>query len=118
MTPAATPSPEVVVDVRGLRKQFGGHVVIDGAYHTSVYNVFAAGDLVPGPELGVAAAADGAVAGLAIHKSLVPESRKLKKRPPPEHAEDSSGDERHAHATAATTTSAPTATAWRPVRWR
>jgi thioredoxin reductase len=56
-----------------------GHVEVDDAYHTSVYNVFAAGDIVPGPQLGVAAAADGAIAALAIHKSLVPDARKLKK---------------------------------------
>ena len=37
----------------------------------------AAGDIVPGPQLAVAAAADGAIAALAIHKSLVPEARKL-----------------------------------------
>ena len=55
-----------------------GHVVIDGAYHTSVYNCWAAGDIVPGPQLAVAAAADGAIAALAMHKSLVPKDRKLK----------------------------------------
>ena len=89
----------------GCERDENGHVIVDDAYHTSVYNVFAAGDLVPGPELGIAAAADGATAGLAIHKSLVPESRKLKKRPPPENAEDGSGYQPTApHATAATTT--------------
>jgi thioredoxin reductase len=31
-----------------------GHVEVDDAYHTSVYNVFAAGDIVPGPQLGIA----------------------------------------------------------------
>ena len=63
----------------GCDRDEDGHVEVDDAYHTSVYNVFAAGDLVPGPQLGVAAAADGAIAGLAIHKSLVPDGRKLKK---------------------------------------
>jgi hypothetical protein len=57
-----------------------GHVEVDDAYHTSVRNVFAAGDIVPGPQLGIAAAADGAIAALAIHKSLVPEERKLKRQ--------------------------------------
>jgi thioredoxin reductase len=42
-----------------------------------VVNCYAAGDIVPGPQLAIAAAADGAIAALAIHKSLVPESRKL-----------------------------------------
>jgi thioredoxin reductase len=54
-----------------------GHVLIDSHYHTSVFNVYAAGDIVPGPQLGIAAASDGAIAALAIHKSLVPEGRKL-----------------------------------------
>jgi thioredoxin reductase len=63
----------------GCDRDVEGHVEVDDAYHTSVYNVFAAGDLVPGPQLGIAAAADGAIAGLAIHKSLVPDERKLKK---------------------------------------
>jgi thioredoxin reductase len=63
----------------GCERDAEGHVEVDDAYHTSVRNVFAAGDLVPGPQLGVAAAADGAIAALAIHKSLVPEHRKLKK---------------------------------------
>jgi thioredoxin reductase (NADPH) len=55
----------------------GGHIVVDKHYHTSVRNVFAAGDIVPGSQLAIAAAADGAIAALAIHKSLVPEGRKL-----------------------------------------
>ena len=55
----------------------GGHIVVDRHYHTSVRNVFAAGDIVPGSQLAIAAAADGAIAALAIHKSLVPRERKL-----------------------------------------
>lgn len=52
-------------------------IEIDEHYHTSVQNVFAAGDIVGGPQLAIAAAADGAIAALAIHASLVPESRTL-----------------------------------------
>jgi thioredoxin reductase len=52
---------------------------VDDAYHTSVRNCFAAGDIVPGPQLAIAAAADGAIAALAIHKTLVPAERKLEK---------------------------------------
>jgi thioredoxin reductase len=55
----------------------GGHIVVDEHNHTSVRNVFAAGDIIPGSQLAIAAAADGAVAALAIHKSLVPAERKL-----------------------------------------
>jgi thioredoxin reductase len=54
-----------------------GLIEIDEHYHTSVMNVFAAGDIVGGPQLAIAAAAGGAIASLAIHSSLVPESRKL-----------------------------------------
>jgi thioredoxin reductase (NADPH) len=54
-----------------------GHVIVDDKYHTSVLNVFAAGDITPGPQLAVAAMAEGAIAALAIHSSLVPDLRKL-----------------------------------------
>jgi thioredoxin reductase len=55
----------------------GGHIIVDVAYHTSVENCYAAGDIVPGPQLAIAAASDGAIAALAIHKSLVPDAQKL-----------------------------------------
>ena len=61
----------------GCERDEDGQILIDDRYHTSVYNVFAAGDIVPGPQLAIAAASDGAIAALAIHKSLVPEERKL-----------------------------------------
>lgn len=70
----------------GCVRDADGHIEVDDAYHTSVRNVFAAGDIVPGPQLGIAAAADGAIAALAIHKSLVPEERKLKRQRPSEDA--------------------------------
>ena len=54
-----------------------GLIDVDEHYHTSVLNVFAAGDIVGGAQLAIAAAADGAMAALAIHASLVPESLKL-----------------------------------------
>jgi thioredoxin reductase len=63
----------------GCERDSGGHVVVDGTYHTSVRNCFAAGDIVPGPELAIAAASEGAIAALAIHKTLVPDVRKLEK---------------------------------------
>jgi thioredoxin reductase len=63
----------------GCKRDSGGHIVVDDANHTSVRNCFAAGDITPGPQLAIAAAAEGAIAALAIHKSLVPESRKLEK---------------------------------------
>ena len=54
-----------------------GLIEVDEHYHTSVMNVFAAGDIIGGPQLAIAAAADGAMASLAIHSSLVPDARKL-----------------------------------------
>jgi thioredoxin reductase len=66
----------------GCERDEDGQIVVDAHHHTSVHNVFAAGDIVPGPQLGVVAAAEGAIAALAIHKSLVPEARKLA-RPEP-----------------------------------
>jgi pyruvate/2-oxoglutarate dehydrogenase complex dihydrolipoamide dehydrogenase (E3) component len=65
---------------------------VDDVGHTSVYNVFAAGDICPGSQLALVAAAEGARAALAIHKSLVPPERKLEKKPgahtPPRNHED------------------------------
>ncbi len=54
-----------------------GCIVVDEHFHTSQLNVFAAGDIVPGPQLAIKAAAGGAVAALSIHHSLVPEERRL-----------------------------------------
>jgi thioredoxin reductase (NADPH) len=61
----------------GCERDEGGHIVVDRVYHTSVQNVFAAGDIVPGSQLAIAAASDGAIAALTIHKSLVPAGRRL-----------------------------------------
>jgi thioredoxin reductase len=65
----------------GCERDSGGHIVVDDGMHTSVRHVYAAGDLIPGPQLAIAAASDGAIAALHIHKSLVPEQRKLVPRP-------------------------------------
>ncbi len=54
-----------------------GNIVVDRAGHTSVRNVFAAGDVTAGPQLAIRAAADGAVAALSIHRSLLPDERRL-----------------------------------------
>jgi len=61
----------------GCERDDEGRVVIDAHCQTSVPNVFAAGDVTPGPQLAIAAAAEGATAALAMHKSLVPEERSL-----------------------------------------
>ncbi len=63
--------------ILGCARDNIGRIVTDERYHTSVRNVFAAGDIVHGSQLAIAAAASGAIAALAIHHSLLPESRKL-----------------------------------------
>lgn len=68
----------------GCARDHEGFVVVDEHYHTTEWNVFAAGDLVPGPHLAVPAAADGCIAALAMHKSLQPEELTLADRPPDE----------------------------------
>ena len=64
----------------GCERDEDGQIIVNGQYHTSVRDVFAAGDIVPGPQLAIAAASDGAMVALAIHKSLVPAERKLMPR--------------------------------------
>ncbi|MEO8575122.1 MAG: NAD(P)/FAD-dependent oxidoreductase [Gemmatimonadales bacterium] len=54
-----------------------GLIKVDDRNRTSVLNVFAAGDIAPGPQLAISAASEGAIASIAIHASLVPESRRL-----------------------------------------
>jgi thioredoxin reductase len=61
----------------GCKRDDEGLIVVDDKYRTSVRNVFAAGDITPGPHLAIAAAGGGAVAALAVHASLVPDERKL-----------------------------------------
>ena len=61
----------------GCKRDQIGRVVIDDHNHTSVRNVYAAGDVAGGPQIAIAAAASGAIAAVAIHASLVPETRKL-----------------------------------------
>jgi thioredoxin reductase len=70
------PADDLAVQL-GCRRDDDGMIEVDHAFHTSERNVFAAGDIVPGPHLGIAAAAHGAIAAAAIHRSLIPEGRKL-----------------------------------------
>jgi thioredoxin reductase len=61
----------------GCKRDDEGLIVVDDKYRTSVRNVFAAGDITPGPHLAIAAAGSGAIAALSMHASLVPEERRL-----------------------------------------
>ena len=61
----------------GCKRDEIGRVITDIHLHTSVQNVYAAGDIIHGPQIAVAAAGEGAVAALAMHHSLLPEGRRL-----------------------------------------
>jgi thioredoxin reductase len=65
----------------GCDRDEDNHITVDDKYHTSVYNVYACGDINPGPQLGISAAAEGAIAALSLHKSLLPPELKLEKQP-------------------------------------
>ncbi|HEX7152831.1 MAG TPA: NAD(P)/FAD-dependent oxidoreductase [Thermoanaerobaculia bacterium] len=51
------------------------NVIVDDHRKTTVEGVWAAGDLVAGAQLAITSAADGAIAAIAINKSLLPPSR-------------------------------------------
>lgn len=55
----------------GCARNDEGCVVVDEHFHTSVPHVYAAGDLVPGTQIALAAAAGGAKAAIALHHSLL-----------------------------------------------
>lgn len=61
----------------GCARDEHGQIEVDHKGATSVEHVYAAGDITPGPQLATVAAAGGAVAALAIHRSLLPEVQTL-----------------------------------------
>ena len=61
----------------GCKRDNIGRIIIDDRNHTSVKNVYAAGDVTHDVQLAIVAAASGAVAALSIHHSLIPEDRRL-----------------------------------------
>lgn len=54
-----------------------GLIWVDDEQQTSVRGVYAAGDITPRSQLAVVAAAEGAMAAIHIHKSLIPSERKI-----------------------------------------
>jgi len=76
-TIAQLPADDLGVQL-GCERDRGEHILVGEHFATSVPGVFAAGDITPGPQLAVRAAAAGAVAAMAMHKSLVPDHRMLK----------------------------------------
>lgn len=55
----------------------GGLLWVDDTRQTSVKGVYAAGDITPHSQLAVVAAAEGAMAAIHIHRSLIPEERQI-----------------------------------------
>ncbi|HVE72595.1 MAG TPA: NAD(P)/FAD-dependent oxidoreductase [Thermoanaerobaculia bacterium] len=53
------------------------NVIVDEHRKTSVEGVWAVGDLTEGAQLAITAAADGAIAAIAINKSLLPPARQV-----------------------------------------
>jgi len=51
------------------------NLVVDEYKQTTIEGVYAIGDLVPGSQLAITSAADGAIAAIAINTSLLPPSR-------------------------------------------
>lgn len=54
-----------------------GLLWVDETHQTSVAGVYAAGDVTPRSQLAVVAAAEGAMAAIHIHHSLIPEERRF-----------------------------------------
>jgi thioredoxin reductase len=50
---------------------------VDHSQQTSVKGVYAVGDITPNSQLAVVAAAEGAIAAIQIHQSLIPSTRKM-----------------------------------------
>jgi thioredoxin reductase len=61
----------------GCRLDEDGYIEVDRGRETSVPGVHAAGDITGHPHLISVAAADGVRAALAMHRSLLPESRHI-----------------------------------------
>ena len=52
-------------------------LTVNDVKETTVEGVYAIGDLAPGSQLAITSAADGAVAAIAINRSLLPPSRRV-----------------------------------------
>ena len=75
-TIAQLPADDIGAEL-GCARDRGGHLTVNDRFATSVPGVYAAGDITPGPQLAVRAAAAGAVAAMDMHRSLVPDARTL-----------------------------------------
>ncbi|HEX7240486.1 MAG TPA: NAD(P)/FAD-dependent oxidoreductase [Longimicrobiaceae bacterium] len=73
---ASGPGSTLAADL-GCQADEDGILEIDREHRTTVPGVYAAGDIVPGSRLAIRAAAEGVRAALGIHKSLIPEDRRV-----------------------------------------
>jgi thioredoxin reductase len=73
---AVGPGSTLAADL-GCRADEDGLLEIDREHRTTVPGVFAAGDITPGSRLAVRAAYEGVRAAIGIHKSLIPEDRRI-----------------------------------------
>ncbi|MBW3571963.1 MAG: NAD(P)/FAD-dependent oxidoreductase [Gemmatimonadetes bacterium] len=73
---ASGPGSTLAADL-GCQADEEGILEIGKEYETTVPGVYAAGDIVPGSRLAIRAASEGARAAIGIHKSLIPEERRI-----------------------------------------
>jgi thioredoxin reductase len=73
---AAGPGSGLPVSL-GCEADEDGMLRVDSDFLTAVPGVYAAGDITPGARLAVRAAYEGVRAAIAIHKSLIPEDRRI-----------------------------------------
>ncbi len=64
-------------DTLGCRMDESGLLWVDETHQTSIDGVYAAGDITPRSQLAVVAAAEGAMAAIQIHRSLIPKNRRI-----------------------------------------
>jgi len=61
----------------GCEADEDGILEVDKDHLTSVPGIYAAGDITPGSRLAIRAASEGVRAAIGIHKSLIPEDRRV-----------------------------------------
>jgi thioredoxin reductase len=66
-----------LADALGCETDEDGYVQVDRGQETSCPGVHAAGDITGPPHLASIAAAEGVRAALAIHRSLLPDARRV-----------------------------------------
>lgn len=74
---ASGPGSSFAADI-GCQADEEGILEIDKEHQTTVPGVYAAGDITPGSRLASRAASEGIRAAVGIHKSLIPDDRRLK----------------------------------------